>query len=429
MPNAAPVGRLRQVIPALRATLWLRPSLASVGAVGVVFSTLLLEQGLGPGWLPSPSTSTIEDILRAVAGAALTMATVALSVVVVVLNMVGGQASPRALPELMADRTVQNALAAFVGVFVLAVTGLLAVGMGLAGGMGRTFLALAAVGGALAIIAFFVGLIHHISDLLKLDSIVTRLHGVTAKAIAKLFERPPDDEPRPGAQAASRGAPAVPVFARGVGHVLDIDVAALSAAAGEHGLEIEIVVHVGDFVSALQPVLMMRPPPEREAIEEAAAAVRACLTVGRERDASVDPRHGLRLLGEIGCRALSTGINDPVTALVCLGHIADLLALPAAEPPEAWPSASSACGRVRLRQLAFPDLLAAGLPLIADFGHSTPMIVENVLEDLLRLHDLAHPGNRPALRSAATSFFERAAVALDAPDERSTLARFEPFVR
>jgi uncharacterized membrane protein len=49
------------------------------------------------------------------------------------------------------------------------------------------------------------------------------------------------------------------------------------------------------------------------------------VSVGNERDLAQDASFGVRQLADIALRAISPGINDPTTAVTCIGYIRSIL--------------------------------------------------------------------------------------------------------
>ena len=112
-------GLRQRIWTRLRQTLWFQPALASaLAGFWVVLAIIGGPLLSGMDDLPIPDKDTIVELLKMGGGSLLTIATVTLSVLMVVLNAAAGQASPRALPGLMSDRMTHRALAAFIGGFV-----------------------------------------------------------------------------------------------------------------------------------------------------------------------------------------------------------------------------------------------------------------------------------------------------------------------
>ena len=84
---------------------------------------------------------------------------------------------------------------------------------------------------------------------------------------------------------------------------------------------VEFIAAVGDTVLEMTPLL--RVYGAREPLDE--AALKDAIEVGSERTFEQDPQYALRLLVDIGIKALSPAINDPTTAVQALDQIEDLL--------------------------------------------------------------------------------------------------------
>src|SRR3546814_3439390 len=106
----------------------------------------------------------------------LTVATVTLSVLMLVLNLAAAQVSPRAVPEVMADQVTQNALGTFLATFVYSLTALLLLGFGAVSGPGLTLVVFGALLLALNAVRYLVQWSHHVAEVLKVNRMIHRIH-------------------------------------------------------------------------------------------------------------------------------------------------------------------------------------------------------------------------------------------------------------
>ena len=246
-------------------------------------------------------------VLSVVAGSLITVAGLAFSITVLTLQLVSSQYTPRAVRSLMGDRTSQVVAGAFVGIFAyclvvlrsvreddvpsLAVTG--AIVLGLVG---------------LALLLVFI---HHFGQSIKVDEICARIARDTLSAIDRLYpERYGEPESTP---EAFTGEATVLAVDR-AGWVRAIAVDRLATEFGR-ARSIEMLVAPGDFVTAETPVAAIRPP------DAADGRVVAAVEIARERDLEADVGFGIRQLADIAVRALSPGVNDPTTAVTCVGYL------------------------------------------------------------------------------------------------------------
>jgi uncharacterized membrane protein len=86
-------------------------------------------------------------------------------------------------------------------------------------------------------------------------------------------------------------------------------------------------VRAGDFVTPATLLAEVHRPSGRIGVdtEDVGEVVRLAVNVQRERDLRTDPAYGVRQLVDIALRALSPGINDPSTAVTCVGYLQALL--------------------------------------------------------------------------------------------------------
>jgi uncharacterized membrane protein len=84
---------------------------------------------------------------------------------------------------------------------------------------------------------------------------------------------------------------------------------------------VELIAAAGDTVLEMTPLI--RVYGAREPMDE--AALKGAIEVRSERTFEQDPQYALRLLVDIGIKALSSAINDPTTAVQALDQIEGLL--------------------------------------------------------------------------------------------------------
>ena len=242
---------LKNEIRAVRTALWFRPTafclLAVLAALLLATVGALLPDGVF-GWLPDVQVGAVQDLLKLLASGMLTVATVTLSVLMLVLSIAAGQASPRTVPEVMADPVTQNALGTFLATFVYSLTALLLFGLEAVAGPGVTLVFFGALLLAVNAVRYLVQWIHHVAESLKVNRIVHRVHRqATAVLDAYLAENeaaPADRTTLP----AQRGREPVELRPETTGYVQLIDAGRLQQIAEELELEIEVCLQEGDFI-------------------------------------------------------------------------------------------------------------------------------------------------------------------------------------
>ncbi|MDN3293995.1 DUF2254 domain-containing protein [Streptomyces ficellus] len=312
-----------------RSPLWLPPT---VGGVVAFAAALLLARvrpapgspaaGLWPGDVNSAATA-----LQAVATTSVTVTTLTFSLTVVTLQLASQQFSPRLLRRYARDTAAKSVLTVLTCAFVFTITTLSFLdtknpvpGLALVTSMVLGVASLAAV----------LAYLTHIVREVRVDSMMQGVHQETATAIGIFY--PAHDDPRPHSpdEMELDEAAGVTVYATDSGFVRLVDVHALVECARRRGALVRLNTRPGDLVIARSPLATVwaraqgAGPPEPEA-DGTAAEINAAVTLGYERTLDQDVAFGFRQLEDIAVKAMSPGINDPVTAAAAVGHMADLL--------------------------------------------------------------------------------------------------------
>ena len=382
-----------------RSALWARPAvfclLAVLAATGVLLADPHLPES-GFGWLHRMQREDVGRLLQLVAGGMLTVLTVTMSVMMLVLSLVAGQASPRAVPELMADRVIQTALGVFLATFVFALTGAGLLALDLLDGAGMSLIGSIALALLVAALVSLLRLIQRGASVMKLNEIVARLHGQAERVLHGYFAR----EPAANGDAAADVVGGVSVRPVECGYVQLLDEPTLVEACRERGVRVAMLVREGDFVHAATPLMAVEGLDDDDD-EDSLHALRGCVVLGVERSPEQDPLLGFALLAEVASRALSPGINDPQTAIVCLDRLCALLARAAVVPAAQYPAATIGDGCVTVRRPGFAAMLERALrPLMRD-GAGCAEVQQRIAGVLRELSLLADPGYRTLLAEEA----------------------------
>lgn len=300
----------------VRSSLWALPLLMVGAACALAYAALNanLKIGSDPVWfLYSGSASQAPQFLSNLVSAMITMATLAISITMVVLTLAAQQLGPRLIRSFMSDRRTQMSLGLFIGTVVYLLLVLrstygpaeavanLAVTVG-------TALVLLCVGSLL----FFV---HHLARSIIADNVVDRIGAQLDHDIARLLPAEEEDRPAPPPDPDTKGAPVV--LAHG-GYVQAVDIPAIVRAAAQADAFVELNIRPGQH--AVPGCILGHISPEA-ACEALTPVIQKAVVVGRERTAVQDLEFSVHQLVEIALRALSPGINDPFTAVAALDRL------------------------------------------------------------------------------------------------------------
>jgi uncharacterized membrane protein len=391
------MSRLRALWWRVMGSLWFVPSLMVLGAT--VLAVILVEIDtvyqleFAERWprLFGAGAEGAREMLSAIASSMITVAGVVFSVTVVSLSLAASQYSPRVLRSFMADRPTQVVLGVFVGAFAYALVVLRTVRGG-----DETFVPPLAVLGAIAIafaaIGFLVFFIHHLASSIEASSILSRVTKGTLAAVEDLFPEELGDAVDEAAvePAATAAQVWTPVPACETGYIVSIDNAALLAFAREQRRVVRMEVAIGDFVVQGQTLASLEG--EGTAARDAGMALNACYSFGRQRTTEQDAGFGLQQIVDVGLKALSPGINDQSTAILCIDRLSQLLVAVARRRIETPCRRDESGLRVIALGPSFAGMVTLAFSDLRESAAGKPTVLKRLLQSIERI--AAATGNR-----------------------------------
>lgn len=355
------------------------------GAVGLVRADRALGSDAA-GFLFDGDASAARGILETIAGSLITVAGLAFSLTIVVLALVSSQFSPRAVPGFLADRLNQVIAGAFVGIFGYCLVILRSV-RGESTGTAEAFIPRLGVTGAIALalvgLALLLVFINHMGTSIQASRLAARIATSTGDEIARLHPAGASREERPAhhplaAPPSGGSATVTPVRS---GYVRAVPIGALLAIVDGPGVRLQVNVRAGDFVAATTPIAEVWP--SSALTDEARRAIRGCIALGRERSIHDDVLYGLRQLADIAVKALSPGINDPTTAVDCVGRLRVLLeGLAARDLPARVGVEGPGGATLTARRTTFEEYLAEAFDEIGRYATDNARVVVSLLDAL-----------------------------------------------
>jgi len=426
------MNKLKWLWSNLRASFWFVPSL--IVAASIVLAAALIEVDFtgNKQWLDrwphlfGAGAEGARGMLSTIAGSMMTVVGVTFSMTLVTLALASSQYTSRILRNFIRDRVTQVVLGIFAGIFTYCLIVLRTIRGGDEGefvpSLAVFFGVALAIGGIGALIYF----IHHIASSIQASIIIASVADETMVAVDRLFPEKlgqelvdDDDEDQPMLPLPERTWQAVP--ATGNGYIQSVDNAALLRLAREHKTIVRMERAIGDFVVHDTPLasLALESPPAEEII----AAVQAAYGIERHRTMEQDCGFGVRQLVDMALRALSPGINDTTTAVMCVDYLTAILARLASRPIPS--SRRSEDGELRVIAIgqSFASLLAESFDQIRGSAIGNVAIMLRMLGALQTIASLtASPSRRRALRDQVQWITELAERTIESAHDR---ARFE----
>lgn len=396
--------------------MWFMPAIFCAVATLTVLAASLAS-AFAPDGIPVliPKDAVV-SILTILASSLLTVAVFALSSMVGALSSASQSTSPRAVPLIASDRTAQTSISLFIGAFLFAIVGIIALSSGFYSEAGRLVLFAATLVVVVLVVVSLIRWIGQVSAIGRVSETIDRAERATRDAFRQ------HDAPYPfGCRRSAAPDGGVAVYGNEIGYVQHFDAPGLQRLADKHEATVHIAARPGAFVEPGRPLAVL----SRALDDDDKAAFARCFVVGDARSFEGDPRLGLIVLNEIAIRALSPAINDPGTAIDVVGTVLRVL-LKRRSPEDERTTCKH--HRVSITPLEPADIMIdAFRPIIRD-GAGQIELVTRVLAALETLSRADSTLSGPAIDMARDAV-ERAGRALTASRDLEALAQASAFAR
>ena len=396
---------------ALKDGLWFVPTICTTLAVGLALGLVRLDQELllGQGastfwWLFGGGAEGTRGVLTAIAGTMITVTGVVFSVTIVALQLASSQFTPRVLRRFTGDRGNQVVLGVFIATFTYALLVLRSVRS--TGQDDEAFVPVIAATVAIVLVLVSVGLliyfIHHAARSIQAPMLIDRAARETLGLIRERFPADvgrPAEPPRPEPYLPS--GPSSVVRAKQGGYLQAVDEDGLFDLAERRTLAIRVEPVIGEFVLPGAVMASVWAPAGVE--DDLEQAIRRALVLGPERTLQSDVEFGLRHIADIGIKALSPGINDPTTALICVDRLSEaLVVLAERSQPRTARTGDDGCVRLALRGPSFAHLVDVAFAQIRHYGAGDAIVGEHLVAVLGRMAAVVPPARgAPLVRQAS----------------------------
>jgi uncharacterized membrane protein len=236
---------------------------------------------------------------------------------------------------------------------------------------------------ALASLALLLLFIHHMGQLIQVSNIAARIARGTLRAVDRLYPEtfvaePTETPARKLSEWQTGGDPDRLSVAR-PGFVRRIDSERIERALPD-GVRVHVAVRPGDFVTDGDAALEVWPAGRLS--DGQRDALPGAIVVESERDLEQDAGFGIRQLADIALHALSPGVNDPTTAVTCVGYLRAVLERLAARegPPEVRALAHDV--EIVAPQAGFADLLHEAFGELSPYAAAGPRVTHVTLDTL-----------------------------------------------
>ena len=424
------MNKFKQLWSNLMSSFWFMPSLIVLAGIALAVVLIEVDSAGNDRWLAQwprlfgAGPEGARGMMSTIAGSMMSVVGVTFSMILVVLTLASSQYTSRILRNFMRSRVTQVVLGIFAGIFTYCLIVLRTIrsgdGSAFVPSLAVFFGFVLALGGVVTLMFF----IHHIASSIQASSIIASVAQETIAAIDRLFPQKlgqgpgEDDDVQLRHPLSERKWLTVP--AKQSGYIQSVDSAVLLRLASERKAIVRMAHGIGEFVvqDTTLVAIALEEPPDQETI----AALQTTFSISTHRTVEQDAAFGIRQIVDVALKALSPGINDTTTAVMCVDYLTTILARIA--PRQIPSSYRYEDGELRMiaKGPSFESLLAASFDQIRSNAKGDVAIMLRMLGALQTIAGLtASPHRRRTLGAQVQWISELAERTLASAHDRARI--------
>lgn len=417
-----------------QSSYWFIPSLLTAAAMALAVATVAVDRavlswvGRVP-WIAANQPEGARALLATVAGSMITVAGVTFSMTLLMVSFASAQLGPRLVPRFLRDRGNQIVLGAFIATFIYCLLVLRTVRSAAEARLQTPdavpfvphFAILVGVLLALSSVAVLIYFVHHVPMRINASSVIGLLGDELKRRVERDF---------PAAEKRQTALP-WPVAAGAKGDIIRLDESGcylrivdyegLVALAQRTDRKFETLVAPGAFCVPGAPIVRVYGGPLDDACRR---QLSGSFSWGHDRTADQDILFLVDQLAEIAGKALSTGVNDQYTAVLCIDQMERALSAAAKRREPDAVTGSDGIGRVRIRRVSLTDVADGFLIPLRQFSRGDLLTTDRLLAMIERCmcRHASESSLQDSLRRHRDAVLEDAAAALPTQSQRQLLA-------
>jgi uncharacterized membrane protein len=374
--------------PKFSSGLWFIPVTCVLAGVVLSLGTLAIDRAMDfelvPRWITGGPDASL-TVLGTIAASMVSLATLVLTITMVVVQLAMGQFSPRIVQTFLRDKPSQFAIGLFVATFAHAMLAMREVSLD---GDGQVPGIAIVVGYVLVLvsIAMLVLYVHHIGRSLRVSSLIELVGNDTRRLLDERYPDPltdPEDDPRL-------------ILAPKSAVVAALDRDRLVGTAVSADCVFHLLVPVGSFVPAGAPLVGI----DGAHAETVGDDVLGAISLKLERTLDEDVAYGFRMLVDVAERSLADSpFLDPTTAVQAIDRLHDgLRQLATRVITDGDCRDESGRVRVRIPSMCWDDYVHLAFDEIRLAGAESPQVTRRLVAAIDDLLHVAPEERRAPLR-------------------------------
>ncbi|RYY09824.1 MAG: DUF2254 domain-containing protein, partial [Chitinophagaceae bacterium] len=308
---------LRGIVNKIKTSIAFYPALIVLGFLGMAFfmiqfdfseSGKQLKSDLP--WLSLKDASTARVIISTIVAGIISLTVFSFSMVMIVLNQAASQMSNRMLSSMIENRFQQITLGIYIGTIVYSLFLLSTIRDIHAGVYVPALSIYLLILITVTDIFLFIYFLEYVTQSVKYSNIIQRVKARTLAAMKTSYS-----QDHPGSAMFLTGNPVI-IATWQSGYLQNIDINQIVKLASKLKLQVQVLQKKGSFLPEGIPFLAIYgKTPVDESIRN---DIKEAFDFFNGQPIGLNPEYGFSHITEVAVRALSPGVNDPGTAVLCI---------------------------------------------------------------------------------------------------------------
>ncbi|WP_256013702.1 DUF2254 domain-containing protein [Desertivirga xinjiangensis] len=335
-------------------------------------------------WLTLKDASTARSIISAIVSGIISLTVFSFSMVMILLNQAASQMSNRVIDKLIGNRFQQTVLGFYIGTIVYALFLLSTIREINSGIYVPAISTYFLIGLTVIDIFFFIYFLHYVTQSVKYETIIHRIHDTTRRSMEKTCVAKSDTEGHSNLNECT----IITAYKSGIyqGFVHE----GLLSFCQKEDIVISFLYPSGTSVFRGNPLLEIKGHKSfPETFEDDLSKF---INIYRGQEIKSNYYYGLKQLMEVAVKALSPGINDPGTAILSLQSLGELFSFRLQNHPVTHIRNKEGIVRVISKERSFSEMFKDCIYPIWDYGKADRLVLKELLHILSELKRLCeHP--------------------------------------
>ncbi|GAC16716.1 DUF2254 domain-containing protein [Aliiglaciecola lipolytica] len=385
MKNLASIDKL---FDSIKTSFWFIPILMVVTSIVSAWLMVWIDHAQAWGrldWLKflyQTDQDTLLSLVNTIAASMITVTSIAFSITIVTLTLASSQFGPRLIRNFMDDRGTQLVLGTFISNFSYCVVLIYCMSLdsnqGIKMGLSIIWCLLATLCSVFILIYF----IHHVARSIQADNVINEICHEINRSVEPLYF----SEQASSTQNSLEGhfVHSLSIETKHSGYLQVLSCQTLCQLAQTHDMLVEFHWRPGDLINKHAELAVLKS--HKPIADDLQNEINQCCVIGSIRTPIQDPEYAIHQMVEIAVRALSTGVNDPYTAITCVDKLCLVLCdLATHKLHQGLHYDGNGVLRLKRRPYDFSGLANSAFDQIRQYAQDSVAVTIRLLESLHRI--------------------------------------------